>query len=193
MRPLLAWAASSAASLMLILASGCASPPTRFYTLSVNAEAPPAGTASRLSIAVGPVTIPAVVDRPQMVTSVSTNHVRLDEFNRWAAPLAEEITRVTVGNLSQLLSGAQVWPGSAANSPQATVKLRIDVLNFEARAEEAVLIDVRWSVSGGQGTQYRRSQLREPTRGPGADALAAAYSRALGRMAVEIAAELRAP
>ena len=45
------------------LAAGCGtSPPSRFYTL--NPTVAPAAATSTLVVAVGPVTIPAVVDRP---------------------------------------------------------------------------------------------------------------------------------
>ena len=36
-------------------------------------------------------TVPAVVDRPQFVVSTGANQVRLDEFNRWAAPLQDNL------------------------------------------------------------------------------------------------------
>ena len=68
------------------VAAGCgSSPPSRFYTLSGTTAA--AAAPSNLSIAVGPVTIPGAVDRPQMVVTTGANQVELDEFNRWAAPL----------------------------------------------------------------------------------------------------------
>ena len=73
----------------LALAACATSPPSRFYTLS--GPPAPAAPATTLSIAVGPVAIPAVVDRPEIVVSVGENEVWLDEFNRWASPLAEAI------------------------------------------------------------------------------------------------------
>ena len=190
MRALLAVAA---AGLVLSLAAGCASTPTRFFTLSALAEPAPVPTlpAVALSVAVGPVQIPALVDRPQMVLMVDANQVQVDEFNRWAAPLADEITRVTVINLTQRLGSADVWPTSAGPASNAKVKLRIDIVEFEARPGEAVLVDARFSLRRGETTRNGRSQLREPTRGESADAVAAAYSRALARMAADIATEMR--
>ena len=66
----------------MALAAGCASPPSRFYTLS-GATANATSTEGP-SIAVGPVSIPAVVDRPEIVVTIGDNEVWLDEFNRWA-------------------------------------------------------------------------------------------------------------
>ena len=187
MRALLAVAA---AVLILALAGGCASIPPQYYTLSVIAE-PLAKPASSLSVAVGPVLIPALVDRPQMVLSAGANQVKVDEFSRWAAPLADEVTRITIGNLTRLLGTAEVWPISAGPASNAKIKLRIDIVEFEARPGEAVLVDARFSLRRGETTRNGRSQLREPTRGESADAVAAAYSRALARMAADIATEMR--
>ena len=46
--------------MVLILLGGCASAPSRFYTLSATTAA--AAPASRLSVSVGPVSVPAAVD-----------------------------------------------------------------------------------------------------------------------------------
>jgi uncharacterized lipoprotein YmbA len=62
------------------------------YTLSAGTG--PATTSSNISVSVGPVSIPAVVDRPQIVVATGPNQVRLEEFNRWAAPLQNSIARV---------------------------------------------------------------------------------------------------
>jgi uncharacterized lipoprotein YmbA len=188
MRPLLAAVAAG-----LVLAVGCASTPTRYYTLSALAEPAPARQVTGPSVAVGPVSIPALVDRPQLVLTIDANQVQVDEFSRWAAPLADEITRVTVLNLTQLLGGAEVGPSTGGAATNPVVKLRIDVVGFEARPGEAVLIDARWSLRRADSTRHGRSALREPSRGNGVDALAAAYSRALARVATDIAIDLRTP
>ena len=66
--------------------AGCGStPPSHFYTLSATAK--PAALSSSVSVSVGPVAVPAVVDRPEIVVRTGPNEVWLDEFNRWASPL----------------------------------------------------------------------------------------------------------
>ncbi|MDQ1277092.1 MAG: uncharacterized protein QG555_131, partial [Thermodesulfobacteriota bacterium] len=57
------------------------------------------GETSTLTITVGPVSLPAAVDRPQLVLSVTPNQVAVDEFNRWASPLKGDIARVIAENL----------------------------------------------------------------------------------------------
>src|SRR4029453_310930 len=82
-------------------AAGCASTPSRFYPLRAANES--AATSSDLSIAVGPVSVPVVVDRPQIVVNEGPNQVRFEEFNRWAAPLQNSIARAVADNLVLML------------------------------------------------------------------------------------------
>jgi len=75
--------------LLAAIAAGCsATAPSRFYTLASTATAgnePPA----RYAVIVGPVSVPASVDRPEFVVQVAPNRVEIEEFNRWAAPLSD--------------------------------------------------------------------------------------------------------
>ena len=91
-----------------VLLAGCASPPSRFYTLS--GPPSPGASASQAGVAVAlePVVIPAVVDRPEIVVTVGENEVWLDEFNRWASPLADAIALATAENLAAALATQRV-------------------------------------------------------------------------------------
>ncbi|MGZ5121144.1 MAG: PqiC family protein, partial [Burkholderiales bacterium] len=83
---------------LTVVAAGCAStPPAHFYTLSATATR--SSTSSSVSVAVGPVSVPAVVDRPEIIISTGDNEVQLDEFNRWASPLQDNLARVIAENL----------------------------------------------------------------------------------------------
>ena len=98
-------AAITAACALAALSVGCTSPRSHLYTLSSSATATAkAGEAdSKLVIVVGPVSIPAIVDLPQIVVRTSANQVTVDEFNRWASPLASNILHVVADNLVALL------------------------------------------------------------------------------------------
>src|SRR5437016_7035731 len=92
---------------VVTFAAGCASTPaSRFYTLSATTTS--GATSSDVSIAVGPVSVPAVVDRPQIVVTTGPNQVRLEEFNRWAAPLQNSIARVVAENVVAMLGTRRV-------------------------------------------------------------------------------------
>lgn len=172
---------------------GCGvSAPARFYTLNSTAMAEGAPRAD-YAVLVGPVSVPSAVDRPQFVIQVAPNRVELDEFNRWAAPLNDSIARAVAGDLSVILGTPHVAAAPVANF-DPNYRVTIDVQRFESIPGEAVVIDAAWAVRtvAGGATQTGRTVARETVRDGGFDELAAAHSRALGRLSSDIAAAVRA-
>src|SRR5512137_2842751 len=84
------------------LLAGCSrSPRVTFYTLSATASSEAAAPAA-VSVAVGPVTLPSLVDQPQLVVRTSLNQVDILEIHRWAEPLKSGITRIIAADLAVL-------------------------------------------------------------------------------------------
>lgn len=181
-------AASAIATTLLALAAGCGtSPPSRFYTLTPTVA--PAAATSSLVIAVGPVTIPGVVDRPEFVVSNGPNEVRIDDFNRWASPLQDGLTRAFADNLAAILGTPKVirFPQPIAVEPDYRVV--VEVRSFESSPGEAATLDAIWTVRRAKDgrTQTGRTSVREPVAEKGYDALAAAHSRAVARASRDVA------
>ena len=179
---------SIAAVFVLVpLAAGCSSPMSRFYTLS--AANAPAAASSTLSIVVGPVSVPAVVDRPQIVVTTGPNQVRPEEFNRWASPLQNNISRVVAENLVAVLGTPRVILFSQTLGGDVDYRAVIEVQRFESIPGEAATLDAVWTVSRTKDgkSQTGRTTVREATSDKGYDALAAAHSRGLARLSREIA------
>jgi len=173
---------------LAILDTGCSStPPAHFYTLSPTST--PAASSSELSVAVGPVAVPASVDRPQIVVSLGPNSVWLDEFNRWAAPLQDDIARVVAENLVAMLGTPRVARASQPVSAGFSYRAVIAVESFESVPGEAARLDAVWTVSRSADgtTQTGRTTVREQTTEKGYEALAAAHSRAVGKLSRDIA------
>ncbi len=138
--------------------------------------------------------MPAAVDRPQFVVRAGDARVNLDETNRWAGPLRDEIARVVAGNLAAEL-GTSVITFSAALPAASDLIVLLDVQRFDAKTGEGVEVEVVWiarraldEAPGRSG----RSVVREPTGGEGYAALVGAYNRALARASRDIAAAVRA-
>jgi len=177
--------------LIVDFASGCASPPSRFYTLTAGTTA--ATTSSNLSVAVGPVSVPEVVDRPEIVLTTGPNQVRLDEFNRWASPLQNNISRTVAENLVLMLGTPRVTLFSQAFIADADYRVAIDVQRFESALGEAATLDAVWTVRRAKDgkAETGRTTVRETMQGNGYDVLAAAHSRAVARLSGEIADAVR--
>lgn len=185
----------AAITTLCALTAGCASPPSQFYTLS--ATLAPAASASPQagapSVSVGPVSIPAQVDRPQIVVSAGANQVRLDETNRWAAPLQDNIARAVAANLGALLGTPRVTLFPQTGAADAAYRVLIEVQSFTSAPGEAATLDAVWTVRRTQDGQAQtgRTSVREPVAGAGYADLAAAHSRALAALSRDIAQELR--
>jgi uncharacterized lipoprotein YmbA len=175
----------------IALAAGCSSTPAKFYTLSPSAAAAsqPEPT-SKLTIVVGPITIPAIVDMPQIVVSNGANQVSQQQFNLWASPLRNNISQVVCADLSSLLGTSTV---SSVLAVEADYRVAIDVQTFESAPGDSATLSAMWSVRRVKDgkTQMGRTTAREPSPGQGYQALAAAHSRALGRLSSDIAAQIR--
>lgn len=186
-------ARGAALSLLLALA-GCASTPNdQFYTLSGGAAtaAPAATTAAPLYFEMRPVTVPAQVRRPQIVTSSADGRVDLEEHHRWAGPLADEIgTGLSLGIAAEL--GAIDVYRSPAPKGSTLYRIGANIQRFESVPGSYALIDAVWNVRKLDDSEVLtcRSVLREPV-GAGYDALVAGHRAALAKLSAAIAASVR--
>jgi uncharacterized protein len=180
-----------AACLVAVAMAACGSAPSRYYTLDAIAVSGGAPLAHHL-VTVGPVTIPASVDQPQFVTQAGPNRVTVDEFNRWAAPLNDNIARVVAQNLAVLLGTPDVAAGPLANFvPDYTVA--IDVQRFESIRGQGTALQAVWTVHRTAGGVNRsgRTSASETVTDDSFDALAAAHSRAIAMLSGDIATAIR--
>ena len=180
--------------LTLALLGGCGSSPTSsFYTLSPERAQEHVDTGTPVAITIGVVTVPDIVDRPQLVLRVDANQVALAEFDRWADPLKSQIRRVIAADLALQFPGALVSGYPQNVDPASNYLVSIDVQSFESAPGDAASITVLWSVRPPKlgAPMNGRTVVREPTGGAGDDALVAAHSRALAAVSRDIATALR--
>jgi len=182
-----------------LLVAGCGtSPKPRFYTLSPQpaVAAVPTDTAAsdRPRIVVGPVMLPDVVNRPQLVTRVGANEVAVEEQHRWAGPLKDEVPRILAADLERLTRNSRLTADPFAVATAADYRLTVDFQRFEGVVGDDVTLDALWTVfrANGDVVSTGRSVLHETAGAPGYDALTAAYSRALSKLADSIAPALKA-
>ncbi len=183
-----------AAMLSVAALAGCgSSPKSNFYTLSSGAPVERSNVKTQYSVAIGPVTVPEIIDRPQIVTRSGPNQVQIAELERWAGPLKGEIPRVIADNLMQLLDGAYVYVYPQNVNLNADYQVLVEVQRFDSTLGDAVTVEVLWAVHPAQGGAVKngRSAVREPTNGNSYDALVAAHSRALTAVSRDIAEAIR--
>jgi uncharacterized lipoprotein YmbA len=177
----------------LLLASCANTTPTRFYTLSSLPAAPgeaPAMASQDLTVAVGPVTLPEYLNRPQLVTRDGSNRVDLADFDSWIEPVQGLFARTLAQNLSVLLGTDDVLLLPQRRPVRPDYLVEVEVTRFDVETSGNAVLDARWWVldEGGEAVlRNGRSTIVQPTTTGDHAAAAQALSGALIGMSREIA------
>jgi uncharacterized lipoprotein YmbA len=175
---------------MMLTACG-RTPPAKFYTLQP-VQQPSMGRSlpADVGLAVGPVEIPAEIDRAEIVTRDAGNEVSFSQYHRWAAPLRQSIASVIAQNIGTLMGTERVTPFTRENIFQPTHRVVINVNRYDSQLSKEFLIDATWSVkdlNGNKPLLIRNSIIREPLATAAYEELVAAQSKALAALSEEMA------
>ena len=138
-------------SIALVLGSlltACATPPTQFYQLE--ATSPPlvtsTTTAKKMLIGIGPLSLPALVDRKQIVTRGANNAIQLAEFHQWATPLQDNVLNVLSKNIAAQQSNAIVrsYPWSVYG--EMDYRVIIDISRFDSQLGKSANLEASWVI-----------------------------------------------
>ncbi|MGE0084910.1 MAG: membrane integrity-associated transporter subunit PqiC [Desulfococcaceae bacterium] len=183
--------------ILSLVLTGCFgnTPPVQFYTLTTLAESSAAGHGERygkpFSVGVGPLEIPKVLDRSQIVTRSDENRIQMAEFQRWGGTLSDDFLRVLAENLSVLLKSEQVlaYPWRDFFDPDFRINLKVH--QFDAQQGGDAVLSVTWSLNDAKNRNVlHKSMLREPVSGNQYTDIVSAQSRLLLRLSQEITEEI---
>jgi len=178
---------------MMLTACG-RSTPAKFYALQpVELSSPGRSLPRDVALAVGPVAIPADIDRAEIVTRDAGNEVSFSEFRRWAGPLAKSIASVMAQNISTLLATDRVTPFTRENIFQPTHRVVISINRYDSQLSKEFLLDATWSIKKLKGSKLllvQNSIIRESPASSTYEGLVAAQSKALAALSQKIAAAL---
>jgi uncharacterized protein len=165
---------------------------TKFYTLSPIDNAG-AAEPMPISIGIGPINLPAYLDRTEVVTRSGPNEMKVSNNNRWAEPLTTNFNRTLNEDLSRLLGPRQIvqYPWYPTNQPD--FQIEIMVYRFETDAKGNAVLAGKWTIRNArdQKTLYSSNMNITEAAGSGDQAGAAALSLALGQLSREIATTIR--
>jgi uncharacterized lipoprotein YmbA len=183
---------STMLSLATMLAACHSSPPVRFFTLDPVPSSRQTTNMSDVSVQVGAVHVPLVLDRQQMVREEAPNSLTISNQNRWGAPLADMVRDVLTRDLIERLpKGTVVLPETAA--PLGTGVIAVDILHFGSDPSGTASFDGSWSLSRDDSNapvSVRHVALSERTEQNDYAGDARAMSRLVGRLADEMAGVL---
>jgi uncharacterized lipoprotein YmbA len=181
--------AALAAGLAALAACAAKTPAARFYLL----QAQPLASAGALAavVGVGPVELPAYLDRPQIVTGGAGPEMRLDEFQRWAEPLRDNFAQALADDLARQLPASHIlpYPWNRAIAPDYQIGVR--VARFHVNEAGQCELEANWSVLRRNQLVFLKSfRVKVPASDAGYDAKVTAQSRALASFSQEIAGAL---
>jgi hypothetical protein len=130
------------------LLTGCATPPTQFYQLESTSPLPATSTttAKKMLIGIGPLSLPALVDRKQIVTRSENNAIQLAEFHQWATPLQDNVMSVLSKNIAAQQSNAIVrsYPWSVYG--EMDYRVIIDISRFDSQLGKSANLEASWAI-----------------------------------------------
>ena len=169
--------------------TGCGTP--KSYYLLTPEGLPPTG--GGMGIGVGPVSVAAYLDRPNLVFQETGNRLALAESHRWAGDLEDNIASVVATNLGRRKNTGNVRTYPWADDSQLRYQISIDVRQMHGTANGDAFIDAAWRVYSLPDRRMITSKSwsgTEPLLTDGYDELAAAQSRLLARLSDRIASSL---
>ena len=184
---------------LCLVVSGCASTPaTRFYTLSTlpgSEKGNGPGWEPCVSIGIGPVRIPSYLDQPGIVTQVSLNEYRVEEFSRWSEPLGDNVSRILANNLTILLCTKLVSIFPWRSSMPFDYRLFVDITRMDGVLGESAILNASWMIFDGADKKRllvaKQTTCKVPLTDKSYESFVAAQSRNLGVLSREIAAAIK--
>lgn len=173
--------------------TGCASAPAdRFYILGNRTPRVSPDKLPGVGVTIATLTIPELVDRPQLVLRTGSNRVTVLDNQRWAESLKTGIARVLASDLAAEVGTAEVGTPADRSRRKGDLSVSIDILRFDSALNGMAQIDARWIVrtapdaAGVSGS----ASVQEPS-GATVDEVVAAHDRALARIAAQLARTVR--
>ena len=120
---------------------------------------------------------------------------QLAEFNQWAEPLSDNLTRVLAENLTNMLRDdtIAVFLSSDSSIP-LDYRLEVDVLRLDGNLADQVRLVAQWALLEAEEDDLklmRRSEYQEPAADNTYKELVLAKSRTIERLSQDIAAAVK--
>ena len=178
---------------------GGPSAPTNFYMLSPLSSSPAgisAATAEgRIRIGLATVVVAEYLNRNEIVVNLDNTVYQLAEFDQWAEPLSNNLTRVLAENLANLLrdDSIAVFLSSDSSIP-LDYRLEVDVLRLDGNLGSTVTLIAQWALLESEEDNLilmRRSKYQEQAVDQTYKGLVMAKSRTLEKLSRDMAAAVK--
>ncbi|MEO9970746.1 MAG: PqiC family protein [Hyphomonadaceae bacterium] len=173
---------------------GCASSPdARLYILSADATGQVANWGDNgPNVLISAVNVPEHIKRSEIVFRTSGNRVTLNEYDRWAESVDNNISEALSENLTTLLSSSSIYTDDSNFLTRPDITLRIDVNNFGLMENGQVEFQASWEIEDRRrgSSELRSQQLSVTPRGDDIPSIVEAMSRALEQFSETLSQQL---
>lgn len=168
------------------------SPNPERYMLGTDGAGTAGDAAPEIALLVGPVRLPAYLDRPQFARLEGPGEIELDEFARWLGGFEENFLRALSLDLARRTGSIRIaaTPSKAPFPFDARIRLHVDDLVVDG---DVLRTRIRWALvpTGDRGAAVVDvMEERIPIAGGGNSAIVAAYDAAIALLAERIVAAL---
>lgn len=136
-------------ALLVLLVTACANAPSvQFYVLEPLSQIAPITVLDtrQHTIGIGPISVPALLERKQIITRHAGNAVEISEFQQWASPLQDNLLQALRRNISSLQPNdiVRAYPWSV----HGTVDLQIvvDIIRFDTTPGKSANFEANWTI-----------------------------------------------
>jgi uncharacterized lipoprotein YmbA len=149
----------------------------------------------RIRIGLATVVVPEYLNRNEIVVNLDNTVYRLAEFNQWAEPLNDNLTRVLAENLTNLLRNdlIDVFLVSDSSIP-SDYRLEVDVIRLDGNLGDQVTLVAQWALLEAEEDELilmRRSEYQEPTADNTYKGLVMAKSRTIEKLSRDLAVAIK--
>jgi len=163
-----------------------------FYLLS--AAGPPTSSGSGMGLGIGPITMADyLVERPYLVFQSTPHKMEISDLHEWGGDLRNDFSRVLASNLGRRKGSGNLRTYPWEREDELQYQITVDVRQFHGTADGDALLEASWRVYELPSSRLiasKTTSLREPILQDGFEALVAAQSRLVDRLAASIASKL---
>jgi uncharacterized lipoprotein YmbA len=168
-------------------------PPTQFYVLEPLSQPVSLTTDKKRQIGIGPVSLPTLLERKQIVTRLPDNSVQIAEFHQWASPLKDNVAEVLTHNLAALQADdlIRAYPWSAYGA--VDYRIIIDITRFDTCPEQSVNLEANWTIMNEKNHTLLSSghaKIEHPLKDPSYPATVRALNNILSEFSRELSMAL---
>ena len=144
-----------------------------------------------LRIGVGPLEIPRLLNRPQIVSRKNSAEVIMSEKHQWGGSYKEELIQTLTDNLSSLLKTENVETFPWKFSFKPTYQVRVNIERFDGQVGQSVTLKARWRLlKNNKEILVKRAVIETAVKGKSYTDYIKAHSQTLATLSKQIAKQI---